>query len=294
MRKQWWLLLGLTLAGIAGGAGAAIPESAVVASCADDIHVVLLGQQNFAVVEGADALTTQSPQSLAAKPLTLVGALASVKRVSQYLGTHPALLVDLQEPGRARVLLGTDAGLAEQVLEYSVAFGVARAVMCAPGAAFPAVQQAVAELPQVSDWTYLRYIDRQMALSCRPADRPAAPVSYLVRALSSEPANSKLQVWDVTRDFYSDGRIELEKFEDRQSDVRYYPAERSDPSGSADLRPEPAEFLLVKAPSLDGLGQGRYAAQFFDGTRTQQLLCEPLQAFISNIEKPLALARSLR
>jgi hypothetical protein len=136
-----------------------------------------------------------------------------------------------------------------------------------------------------------------MALSCRPAGSPAAPVSHLVRALSLEPASSKLQVWDVTRDFYSDGRIELEKFEDRQSGVRYYSAERSaerlGPSGSADPRPEPAEFLLATAPSLDGLGQGRYAARFFDGTRTQQLLCEPLQAFVSNIKEPLALARSL-
>jgi hypothetical protein len=282
------------LGGIAGGARAAIPESAVVVSCADDVHLVQLGKQTLAVVEGADALTTQSLQSLAGKPLTAVGGLASVKRVSQYLGAHPALLVDLQQPGRARVLLGTDAGLAQPVLEYSVAFSVARALLCTPGAAFPAVQQAVAELPQVSDWTYLSYIDSQMALSCRPADRPDAPVSYLVRALSSEPASSKLQVWDVTRDFYSDGRIELETFEDRQSDVRYHPAERPEPSDSADPRPEPAEFLLTKSTSLDGLGQGRYAAQFFDGTRTQRLLCEPLQAFVSNIEKPLALARSLR
>ncbi len=285
-----WLAVGLMLAAMADGARAAIPDSAVVVSCNDYTHLVQLRKLTFAIVDGVDALTKQSLQAPQLRTLTLLGAIGPVTRMRTDVGTHPALFVDMQQPGRTVALLGTDAGAALQPFYYAVELGSAGTQKCSPGPAFPAVQQAVTGLPELAELAYFEYSDKHAALSCRPADRPGAPVSHLVRALSFQPASSNLQVLDVTLDPVS-SRIHLDEFEERQSDVRYYPAEMLPTPRSPG--PKSAEFLLTKTPSIDGLGQARYSARFFDGERTQRLACEPRWGFVNNIEKPLALARSL-
>ena len=287
MNKIWWCL-GLIAATV--NAHAAIPDSAVVLSCGNDRHLVQLGSTGYAVVDGAVAFSEPDRTQLAPRALTLLGRLSAESAGKLRRGDESlAALVDVQQPGRAYGTLSVQPGRQQQFFDYTEDRGTQGRRSCKIGPAFPALLAALTAKPEVSFDGFFDYMDNSLALVCRPVDQPGAAPSYKIRGLSHNYAESIVQVWDSEPTKYPG--VMLERFEQRDDEVRYYSSSSSSLIEYPDLRS--MQLVLGKAASTDALGRRVYAAEFFDGKRTLRWSCEPRTAFVSGIEKPLADARNM-